>query len=373
MKKILFLIHDLGGGGAEKVLVNLVNNMDHRKFAISVMVLFGGGVNEKKLSPEVELIICHKKNIRGNSHIMKLFTPKQLYHHYIKKHYDTVISYLEGPCARIVSGCDDPEAKTIGWIHCTMKDSKVFSLGFRNYNEAVHCYNQFDQLVFVSKSVQDSFNTIFDSTSKQCVLYNTNESERIFQMSLEEVSDIARDEDTLNWCGVGKLTWNKGFDRMIRIQKKLKEEGVRSHLYILGDGEEKDNLSRQIETSSLQDCITMLGFQSNPYKYISKCDLFVCASHSEGFSTAATEALILGKPVCTVNVSGMYELLGDNNEWGIVTDNKDEALYFAIKKLLSDKTLIEKYTLLAKERGKSFNTEKTVHDVELMLTNIQNA
>ena len=47
MTKILFLIHDLGHGGAEKVLVNLVNNMDHSKFDITVMALFGGGVNEQ--------------------------------------------------------------------------------------------------------------------------------------------------------------------------------------------------------------------------------------------------------------------------------------------------------------------------------------
>ena len=49
MKKILFLIHDLGSGGAEKVLVNLVNNMDRTKFDISVIALFGGGINEQRL------------------------------------------------------------------------------------------------------------------------------------------------------------------------------------------------------------------------------------------------------------------------------------------------------------------------------------
>ena len=53
MKKILFLIHDLGQGGAEKVLVNLVNNMDPEKFDISVTALFGGGVNEQFLKPHI--------------------------------------------------------------------------------------------------------------------------------------------------------------------------------------------------------------------------------------------------------------------------------------------------------------------------------
>ena len=56
MKKVLFLIHDLGHGGAEKVLVNLVNNMDHTKFDITVMALFGGGVNEQFLAPHIKLI-----------------------------------------------------------------------------------------------------------------------------------------------------------------------------------------------------------------------------------------------------------------------------------------------------------------------------
>ena len=65
MVKILFLIHDLGQGGAEKVLVNLVNNMDATKFDISVTALFGGGVNEQFLAEHIRLIVCHKKAIRG--------------------------------------------------------------------------------------------------------------------------------------------------------------------------------------------------------------------------------------------------------------------------------------------------------------------
>lgn len=80
--------------------------------------------------------------------------------------------------------------------------------------------------------------------------------------------------------------------------------------------------------------ITLLGYQTNPYKYVSKCDLFVCASFAEGFSTAATEALIVGTPVCTVEVSGMKEMLGEHNEWGVVTENSEEALYQGIKDLL---------------------------------------
>ena len=73
MKKILFVIHDLHHGGAEKVLVNLVNHMDKDRFDISILALFGGGVNEQFLSPQVRLLHGHQRMIPGNSKIMKLF------------------------------------------------------------------------------------------------------------------------------------------------------------------------------------------------------------------------------------------------------------------------------------------------------------
>ena len=116
--------------------------------------------------------------------------------------------------------------------------------------------------------------------------------------------------------------------------------------------------------------VTLLGYQINPYKYISKCDLFVCASYAEGFSTAATEALILGVPVCTVEVSGMKEMLGENNEYGIVTENNDEALYQGIKELINNSEKLQHYKQQAIIRGKSFSTERTVREVEKMLLSL---
>ena len=118
------------------------------------------------------------------------------------------------------------------------------------------------------------------------------------------------------------------------------------------------------------DSVTILGYQTNPYKYVAKCDLFICSIHSEGFSTAATEALMVGTPVCTVEVSGMKEMLGENNEWGIVTENDEESLYQGIKRLLDDPALLAHYKEKAAQRGKTFSTENTVKAVEEMLLSL---
>ena len=83
---------------------------------------------------------------------------------------------------------------------------------------------------------------------------------------------------------------------------------------------------------NVADTGCFLGYQTNPYKYIANSDLYVCSSLSEGFSTAATESLIVGTAVCTVEVSGMMEMLGEHDEYGIVTENNEVAEKFVSEK-----------------------------------------
>lgn len=366
MKKVLFLIHDLWGGGAEKVLVNLVNNMDYSKFDVTVMCIFDVGENKMFLRPEVHYKYVYKKVFKGNQHFMKLLSPESLHKKYIKDVYDIEIAYLEGPCARIISGCQNKDTKLVSWIHCTMKSKEQVSGAFRSYSEAAECYKRFDKMAFVSKDTQNCFVRYCNVNSNMCVLYNTNETEQILRDSKESVKEI-KDDGSFKLVGTGKLEKLKGFDRLIRIQKKLLDDGYKTQTYILGKGSEEDNLRKLAEDLGITDSVHLLGYQSNPHKYVAKCNLFVCTSFSEGFSTAATEALIVGTPVCTVEVSGMKEMLGDNNEYGIVTDNNEEFLYIGIKQLLDNSNLYAHYKKQAEIRGKIFSTEKTVSAVEKML------
>lgn len=368
-KKILFVIHDLHHGGAEKVLVNLVNHMDQERFDISILALFGGGVNEQFLSPEVRLLHGHSHSIPGNSKIMKLFSPKQLFRHYIKEKYDIIVSYLEGPSARIVSGCPDDGTKLVSWIHCTIKSSKEAAIGFRSFKEARQCYQKFDCHVFVSNGVKNAFSKQI-SVATPCVLYNTMDSEEIKTRSQEPVKGQAFPKDTYKLVAVGKLEPVKGFDRLLHIHKRLLlEDHLPVHLYLLGEGSERKSLEEWTAENNLQDSVIFLGYQTNPYKYIAACDLFVCSSYAEGFSTAATEALIIGTPVITTRVSGMEEMLGEN-EYGIIAENSEEGLYCAIKQMLTSPELLQKYKAAAQKRGEIFSTEKTVLAVEEMFRKI---
>lgn len=117
MKKVLYLIPNLAHGGAEKVLVNLANNMDKTKFDVTVQTLFDVGVNRQYLNSDVKYIGGFKRMPRGNTYVMKLFSPEKLFKYFIRDNYDIIVSYLEGPTARIVSGCTNPNTKLVSWIH----------------------------------------------------------------------------------------------------------------------------------------------------------------------------------------------------------------------------------------------------------------
>ena len=369
MKKILFLIHDLGHGGAEKVLVNLVNNMDREQFDITVMALFGGGVNEQFLAPHIRLRTVFTKAFPGNSHVMKLLSPAQLHRLFIKERYDIEVSYLEGPSARIISGCQAPDTKLVSWIHVEQHTKEKLAASFRSFREAESCYSRFHQTICVSQFVMEDFCGILNFRQPCRVLYNTVESAKILADSAEAAPELA-DDGKLRLVAVGTLKASKGYMRLLAIVKRLVAAGYPVRLYILGVGLLQAEMESYIAENGLTDSVTLLGYQTNPYKYVAKCDLFVCASHSEGFSTAATEALIVGTPVCTVEVSGMKEMLGEHNEWGVVTENDEEALYQGIQQLLDDPARLAHYKEKAAIRGKTFSTENTVKAVEDMLLNL---
>lgn len=366
MIKLLFFIPDLAGGGAEKVLVNLVNNMDRKKFDITVKTLFDVGVNRDKLLPHIKREYCIKKQFRGNSKFFRFFKPETLYKRFIKEHYDIIVSYLEGPTARIVSGCTDEDTKLVSWIHVEQHTKEKASYSFRSYDEAKLCYGKFDKTICVSEYVKNDFSNIFNNVKNIEVLYNTIETDKIIEKADEPIDDYYFDKKAKTLVAVGTLKESKGFDKLIRIHKRLLDDGIFHNIIVLGQGPEKDNLLNMISKLDIENSFKLLGYNTNPYKYIKNSDMFVCSSVAEGFSTAATEALIVGTPVVTVEVSGMKEMLGGNNEYGIVTENNEDALYEGIKKMLTTPGMLEYYAERAKERGKEFSTEKTVKAVEKM-------
>ena len=369
MKKVLFFIPTLTGGGAEKVLVNLVNNMNHERFEITVMTLFDYGVNKQYLTDKVKYKYIFKRLFRGNVTFLKLFSPQHLYKKMIKEKYDVVISYLQSPTMRIVSGCNDG-TKLISWIHNEFYDIAPISHLYRNMKEMKESFSRYNKFVFVANTAEEAMKSILPEYSdKYCTINNTIETDKIKEKAKEKL-EVDFPANKINLVSTGRFTKQKAFERLIRIVGRLKQDGYNVFLSILGDGALREEYEKLINELGLKEDIRLLGYRDNPYKYVKNADLFVCSSLHEGFSTAVTESLIVGTPVITTMCSGMEEMLGKNGEYGMITKNSEDSLYEGLCKLLNNEREMERLKRQAEIRGKFFETSRTVEEVEKLIESV---
>lgn len=366
-KKILFCIFDLNGGGAEKVLVNLLKQINPAKYEITVLALFGVGPNVAGLPSYVKFKCIFRHQFRGLTTLMKLLSPRMLHRLFIKDKYDIEIAYLETSPTRIISGATDG-VKKVCWVHTAKEDRYAFSSSYRSYKEMIRCYKHYDYIAFVSKKAMKQFKLFHPEINVPCrVIYNVNDDGEIIAKGKETITETLY--NCINICTVGRLCEVKGYDRLLSVIYRLNCDGLKDafHLYILGKGEQYDMLSSYMREQNLSN-VTLMGFQSNPYKYVSKMDLFVCSSYREGFSTAVTESIILNVPVITTDVSGMDEILLDG-EYGLIVPNDTDALYNGLKDLIMHPQKIELYKKRLMERSKK-NARNNVEQYESFLDNL---
>ncbi|MBR1811936.1 MAG: glycosyltransferase [Clostridia bacterium] len=360
-KKLLFVIPNLMGGGAERVLVNLVNALDKEKFDVTLLSIFDCGINKSDLSDAVHYRCIYKRQFRGNSRLFALFSPEKLHDMFIKETYDVEIAFLEGVAARIVSGCTKKCTKKVCWIHTSVAAPDVFVKGFRNLTEAQSCYQRFDAAVCVSQSVKQDFDR--QAGPDATVLYNPLDGEKILTKANENATLLVND-GLPSVCAVGKLEPVKGFERLIPICAALRSAGIPVRFYILGEGSAFGALSALIGKYDVGDLFSLSGFQENPYAVMAKCDVFVCSSRREGFSSVTAEAMFCKTPVVTVDVPGMRELVGD---CGLICENNDEALYNALKTMLTDGQLRAQCAARAFARVQQFDRQHAVGAIEEFL------
>ncbi len=361
--KTLFFIENLTGGGAEKVLCDLVNRMDPDRFDITVQTLWKEA-EAKKLTPRVRYRYCYDEKTGLNRWRSRLETALGFtYRLHIRDDYDVECAYLECGATKIMAGSTNKNAKKAAWVHCDLKMKMADPEGF--VRKSARWYDKFDRIVCVSENVRQSFDALFGCPEKTIVIHNTVDDDAIRQKA-EAILPEMPEKRRLTAVTLGRLTPEKAYDRLLRVHKKLIGMGVPYDLWILGEGEERAKLEAFIAENGLADSVKLLGFRDNPYPYMKAADLLVCSSRFEGFSTFITEGMILGKPVITTDCSGMREILGDSAH-GMIVENNEEALLEGLEKMLTDVTLRERYASAAIERGRAFSAKELTGETEQFL------
>lgn len=344
MKKIVFGITSLGIGGAERVLVDLANELSKsQEYKITIFTIYGQGELEKQVASGVELKSIYPKSYNQLSKIkQKLIAPlsvligkNKIYKKHIKNKYDTEIAFLEGPTTRIFA-CGKENKKKIAWIHNDI--AQVFGKGIkaklkRKIDEKL--YEKFAKLVFVSNSNLETFKQTYpNNNAEKQVIYNYIDSKKVLEKAEEKVEHIFNLNE-INLITVARLVQQKGLDRLIRVHARLIKDGINHNIYIVGDGPEKLRLQELIKNNNCENTIKLLGQKENPYPYIRAADYFCLLSHFEGYPMVVEEAKILNQNILITDTAAREVVKGYIKSE--IFGNSEESIYQGLKDTLTNK------------------------------------
>ena len=345
MKRIRFFINTLEAGGAEKVLVNLINVLPRDKFYITLVTISGG-----TFVKDLPNWINYRQIMNDNNSILSKLLKKIVYHLprvifnyiFLNGEYDYEIAFMHGYPTKIMNyKCKNKSDKTkvYAFVHSNLMANNTISSLYRNINECIAEYKQFDKVCFVSKMAMDGFFKKFGLLNNAIIIHNIIDCSNIIEKSHIK-SVIKFTTNGLKIITVGRLNKVKAFDRLIRISQKL-EDIYEFEIIIVGEGDEKINLQKLINDLKVHS-VKLVGFHKNPYCIIKQADIYICSSITEGYSTSVSEAIVLGKPVLTTNCAGMDEIL-DNGKFGIICNNNEESLLEKLEMILKNQQILNKY------------------------------
>lgn len=339
MKSIVFLLaHYNFNGGVARALTSLCNNIDLDKYDVTVLPLYR---IDRELVDVLDPRVKVKKGFGfyfyGFSHMLHLLPAKWLYRLFVNKRYDIEVAFQCDIPTCIVGASTNKTAVHAFWMH-----------GFRMYKDI---YLKADKVLSVSKFNANRIREEIGNLPTIDYCYNLNDDSVIANMSKEDVDMPSCDGPTL--VSVGRFSPEKGYPRLIRILRELRDEGFLFRYVMVGDGPNRDDVFNAIRQYNMSDWITTTGKQFNPHKYTAKGDVFICSSFSEGYSTACSEAAILGVPIITTDVPGGEEII-EECECGFLSAKDDESLKSAIREYLKNPGLRDSWKETMKTSSAKF-------------------
>lgn len=374
MKKILFLIYNLDGGGAEKVLLKILEKIDKNKFKIDLFLIKKEAVylkefetkfkditirtpydnlSKNKLLNRIQYKLKHKK-------VRKSLKNPEIFKEFIKEKYDTQIAFLEGMSSIYLSKTEC--RNKIAWVHVDLEKHRTMTI-----DKEREIYKNYNKIICVSNQAKNSFDKIYpEYSNKSTVIYNPIDKEEIINKSSEEVEKF-RDKNTVTFVAIGRLNEQKGFDILLKAHKLLKDENLENNIVILGEGTERKNLEKYILENDLEKSVKLLGFKENPYPYLKQSDVYVSSSRYEGYPLVLCEAICLNKPIIATSCTGTKEVL-ENGKYGLMceVDNVFQ-LKENMKKFILDKELRREYKEKAKIKSKEMQVKSIIEKIENMI------
>jgi glycosyltransferase involved in cell wall biosynthesis len=360
---VLFFTNRLGGGGAEMQALRVANALDPAEFAVDVAVCRAGGEYEKLLVPTASLHHLAPDRVRSST-LGLLAGAIPLRRLVAARKPAIVCSFMDGANAvaalavkrssgrpRLIACVQNPlSQELIDPTHPVKRT--VFAIVRRTYPRA-------DAIVALAHGVaRDLIQHIPAAEHRLTVIHNAGVDARLAARANEPIDDDVGPIPRPLVVACGRLAAQKGYPHLLDAFAMVQRE-TGAHLWILGDGPDRQALEAQVARLQLSAAVRFLGFRKNPYAFMAKADLFVLSSLYEGFGNVVVEAMAAGAPVVATDCPhGPGEIITDGENGLLVPVADPASLAAAIRRMLGDRALATRLAANGQRRAQDFHVDK---------------
>ena len=367
--KVLFRHRSMEMGGVERVILDLLENLPRDLFDITFFLTIDQGELRKSIPKDIELITLQKgrEDTSDNKFLRTLQlikrnlilsfyrnNPKILYRSIIKKDFDLEIAPTYAEFENILSS--PLKSRKIAWFHTDVG----YDPDQKRVLNRINALKKFDWVIFGSKQTRDVITDLYQiEYPKSSVIYNSIKIDEVKVKALEFPVDY---DTTPVFSSMGRLHSRKNYHTLMKVHKRLLDEGLLHSIAVIGGGSEMENLQKQAKELNVQNTFLLLDSQINPYPYIKNSDYFVLPSESESYPLTIGEVMGLNIPIVSTNVGGIPEMIEHDFD-GYLIEPNENSIYEGMKLFLTNTEMTAKYKRNMKTSVEKFDNEKIYNQV----------
>jgi glycosyltransferase involved in cell wall biosynthesis len=357
-KRILCLLPDLNGGGAERVMLYLCRGLDRAEWDITLGLGQRRGPYVPLIPPDIEVIeLGHDRAAYAVRDVGRLFRTGG---------YDLCFSMVSMNLAavaarelsrskiKLVLGARNHYSKSMP-AEASASRAKMLAIRL--------LYPRSDLVISVSEGVQADLVAHFGlPLAKARAIHNPIDIERVREEAKADPGHpwLPGTPDRPVLVAVGKLQVAKGYPYLLEAFRRIRQR-VPARLIILGEGPERGAIEAVIARHDLADDVALLGFQTNPYQYLARSSLFVHAALWEGFPNVLVEAMACGLVVVSTDCpSGPAEVITSGRDGLLVPVADAPALARAVLELLERPDRLDAMRIAAAQTVTRFSIERVL-------------
>ncbi len=361
-KKVVHVTFNMGIGGAERVIANLVENTDAARFDVSVLCL------EQPVGPFGQKL--RKKGYRVDSLYRRpgfdIRLLAQVREYLVQERVDILHCHQYTPYVYGVLAAAFHRIKVIftehGRFHPDRRRLKRVLL-----NPLLSkCTDHLTAISLATRAALIRFENF--PGHRISVIYNgivPGTNGLPVNGSLRDALGIPVKAHVLG--SVGRLDPIKNQAMMLRVLKQLLEKYPDTFLVLVGDGPERENLQELTRRLKLTSRVIFAGYQADPQLYYGIMDIFLLTSHSEGTAMTLLEAMAAGLPCVVTDAGGNAEIIENDGTGLVVPRGCEEDLANRITRLLADNANMSKFGEAARQRfEKEFTAKKMTRSYETL-------